>query len=127
MSKLFFLAPALFLAGSALAKPPMFTEADKGKKVSVKVGQAFTVALPSNPSTGYSWYLLSGASPWKLVGRKYMSHPADPGMVGVGGDEVFTFKATGAGSGFLRLLYLRPFEEKLDLTGAWQVKITIEK
>ena len=126
---------ALILAGaaclapttSALAKPPVLTEADKGKEIKVKLGQTFTLKLPSNPTTGYSWFLLTGPSPWASVSRKYAQSPARPGMVGVGGTETFTFKATSVGAGYLRLFYARPFEEKLDPESAWQVRIDVAK
>lgn len=133
MSKRTFLAISLLGAATlaptapVLAKPPVLTEADKGKEIKVKPGQTFTLKLPANPTTGYSWYYLDGLSPFKLTGRKYAQSPAKPGMTGVGGAETFTFKATGVGSGYLRLFYLRPFEEKLDPESAWQVRINVAK
>ena len=129
---------ALLLTGTALlalgtrvsAGPPApktITWGDRGKAVSVKLGQTFLLKLPANPSTGYAWYFLSGASPWKPVGRKYAGHPAKPGMTGVGGDETFTLKATDVGAGYLRLYYIRPFEEKIATEALWQVKVSVEK
>ena len=123
---------AALLASSppALAGPPApvtITWGNRNKEVAVKAGQTFTVRLSSNPSTGYQWYVLAGPGPFQLVGRKYAGRPAKPGVVGAGGEEVFTFKATGAGSGFLRLYYIRPFEEKIAPDALWQTKINVGK
>ena len=136
MSKLNFLAMSLLGAAvlaptlPALAGPPApvtITWGNRNKEVAVKAGQTFVVRLAANPSTGFQWYLLSGPNPFQLVGRKYQPRPARPGVVGAGGEEIFTFKATGAGSGFLRLYYIRPFEPNVAPETLWQTKINVAK
>lgn len=108
-------------------KPRVITRAALNKEIKLKLGETFTIQLDANPTTGYGWYLLSGKDPWKLVSRKYAMDSSKPGMVGVGGKETFTFKAESVGSGFLRLLYLRSFEEKINPDKTFQVRITVLK
>ena len=108
-------------------KPRVITEADRGKEIGMKLGETFTLQLAANPTTGYSWYLLTGPAPWTPVARKYVTDPHKPNMSGVGGKETFTFKAESVGGGFLRLLYLRGFEEKLNTDKAFQVRIVVNK
>ncbi|MBB6049928.1 protease inhibitor I42 family protein [Armatimonas rosea] len=108
-------------------KPRVITEADQGKEIKLRLGETFTIQLAANPTTGYSWYLLTGPAPWTPVSRKYVTDPHKPNLTGVGGKETFTFKAESVGGGFLRLLYLRGFEEKINTDKAFQVRIVVQK
>jgi inhibitor of cysteine peptidase len=78
------------------------------------VGQEFTISLPSNPTTGYSW-ALAGSLPdgLLLVGSQYKPSQPDPNVVGSGGVEEWTFKATKAGTATLTFEYRRPWEKEL--------------
>jgi predicted secreted protein len=78
--------------------------------VRVFVGEQFAIDLDSNPSTGYQWVLVGSLPPWlELVGTTYT--PTNPGMVGGGGVEKWTFRATGVGNnGIVMLEYMRPWE-----------------
>ncbi len=121
-----FLATALFAA----AHQPLTKTLgvlDKDNEVSVKLGESFTVRLPANPSTGYSWYFFSGNDPWKLKSRKYSQTPANPRLVGVGGEETFTFETTTPGTGYLRLISAQSFDAKLSLENVWQVRLKVKK
>lgn len=100
------------LAGCAtISNTRVLTPLDNGHEVSVTVGQVLVVELPSNVTTGYGWnYRISGELLEQLGQREYMvdSHPF--GMVGVGGTEIWRFKAAKAGRQTLRLDYSRPWE-----------------
>jgi inhibitor of cysteine peptidase len=84
-----------------------FTEADQ--EITVALGSEFTIALPSNPTTGFSWQLgqeLDGTV-LELVGSEYIRGRAIPGA---GGTECWTFRAAGPGETGITLNYLRPWE-----------------
>ncbi|HEX9952485.1 MAG TPA: protease inhibitor I42 family protein [Rubricoccaceae bacterium] len=83
-----------------------------GRAVRLAVGQRVTVTLDSNPTTGYGWALADSAGGTLTRDGEpvYTQAPADPGMVGVGGEQVWTFRAVRAGAGTLRLEYGRSFE-----------------
>jgi inhibitor of cysteine peptidase len=87
-------------------------ESANGRAVQLAVGQRVTVTLDSNPSTGYAWVLADsvGGALARDGAPVYTQRPAEPGMVGVGGEQVWTFRAARAGTGTLRLTYGRSFE-----------------
>lgn len=104
---------------SSQSAPKVFGENHDGKEITVKVGESFIVKLPTNPTTGYSLFLLSdGNEPWSLASRSYKTSPAPAGTVGVGGFETFTFKATRSGSTQLAIISARGFDLKNTLKQA---------
>lgn len=69
--------------------------------VTVRSGDQFTVTLPSNPSTGYSWQMVKepDGKVLKKVGSKYNEpHKQNPPIVGAGGTETWSFKSAGKGN-----------------------------
>jgi inhibitor of cysteine peptidase len=91
--------------------PVALTAADNGSTVSVKPPTAIVVTLASNPSTGYSWKLLSkSGAVVRLVSHRYV--PPKVSRPGAGGHEVWTFKAVARGTASIVLGYLRPFQPK---------------
>ncbi len=71
-----------------------FSKVASEKIFSVKPGRTFTLVLPSNRSTGYSWQLASfSASVLQTVGRKYEA--SSDARAGAGGEELWTFRAGG--------------------------------
>lgn len=86
------------------------TAADSGQTLAL--GQRVTVALASNPSTGYRWALTDSVGGALVQDGEpaYVQDVSAPGMVGVGGRETWTFQAALVGSGTLRLVYRRPSE-----------------
>jgi inhibitor of cysteine peptidase len=85
-----------------------------GRAVALAMGQRLEVRLPSNPSTGYSWSFVETPSQvLKLEGPStYQANwrTEAVGMVGVGGTEVWTFMAEGAGTQDLCFEYRRLWE-----------------
>ncbi len=61
-------------------------------------GSEFKVVIDSNPSTGYHWEIIGelDANVVELVGKEYQS-TSQPGLVGGGGIDIWTFKAVGPG------------------------------
>jgi inhibitor of cysteine peptidase len=105
----------------------ILTEADGGKEVSVPAGGTIIVRLPANPSTGYSWHFITGFddSFVRLVRHAYTRDPAPEGVVGSGGTAEITFTAGESGKGWLRFIYLRPWERDVDAESIWQVLVSI--
>lgn len=79
--------------------------------VTAYAGDQFTVTLPSNPSTGYSWQMLN--QPDAKVLRKTVAKYNEPEkpMPGKPGTETWTFKAVGKGKQSIEMVYLRPWEK----------------
>ena len=106
----FFLALALF--SGCGTNGTNLTDADNGKQITVKSGDAVTVTLVSNPTTGYSWQVMEidNAILVQDGEPEYKQSPGAEGLVGAGGTETFRFKAVGTGETKLGLGYMRPWE-----------------
>lgn len=116
------LAASLLVAGCAKPQPIALGEKDAGSVVEVGEGQRFTVRLPSNATTGFRW-VVAELGPVTQVGESVYDAPQDPGVVGAGGTETFTFKNGASGSGELRLEYRRPWEKGAPAEKTWSVTL----
>ena len=89
-------------------------EDNDGGQIELELGEILVVTLESNPSTGYRWELLEdNESILKQFGQAEFksSETSDPPMVGVGGWEIFRFKAVSTGQITLELVYHRYWED----------------
>jgi len=96
-----------------------------GSTVTLKEGENFTVTLPSNPSTGYSWQPEFDAAFLSQVVEAEFE--AESSLAGAGGAEIFEFKAVQPGTTTLTLNYERPWEENVDPVETFQIKLIIEE
>lgn len=88
-------------------------------------GKLFTVSLQSNPTTGYTWILRTLPSRISLVSSDYrQSDSCKPGMLGCGGEQVYTFRAERNGHGTIELQYGRPWEQSVEKTWSERIEIT---
>lgn len=79
--------------------------------VELRPGVMLKVKLPSNPSTGYSWGIVSAPKGLNEISEpEYVSDPAPEGMTGSGGNTTFTFHSESAAKGELKLAYKRQWE-----------------
>ncbi len=92
----------------------------------VEVGEDFTFSLASNRTTGYQWHWenrnLKGID---LVSNTYVIKDASEGMVGVGGQSVWTFKGLSKGEYTLDMAYYRPFGEKA-IVNSTKIKVIVQ-
>jgi predicted secreted protein len=117
-------------AGGATEKVVVTVTAPMSPKkpipVAVPVGSAFTIALASNQTTGYSWRLAK--TPNKAIVERVGSTFTGPteGRLGMGGIETWTFRATGVGKVTMVLEYVRPWEKgaKPEKTQAFAVSVS---
>ena len=77
--------------------------------VQLKPDELYTVSLPSNPTTGYSWEVKIESELISLVSQEYQGHGAE--MVGAGGVEIFTLLAQESGQIQITFSYLRSWED----------------
>lgn len=79
--------------------------------ITARVGDQFTLTLPSSPGTGYSWQMLNqpDAKVLKKTDSGY-NEPEKP-MPGKPGTETWSFKAVGKGKQRIEMVYLRPWEK----------------
>jgi inhibitor of cysteine peptidase len=90
----------------------VFTSPDKPIMVD-KSSATFSIILESNPTTGYSWFLVKYDSNLIVpVSRKY--YPSNTKLIGAGGYEKWTFRIKPMGFVvpqviFIQLAYVRPW------------------
>ena len=85
------------------------TEADLGREVAARVGDAVVVQLPENPTTGFRWALASPQGDVLDLAHDGFQ-PSAQTSVGAGGLRVFRFRAKRAGSGRIELRLARAWE-----------------
>jgi inhibitor of cysteine peptidase len=112
------LAAVIFVAAHAIvagqtgaAGVKVVTEKTTGL-VSVKVGATLEVKLEANHTTGYSWVAAPAVDPVlvRQGATAYQEHSAG-GKTGVGGMEIWRFKAVKAGKQALQFEYRKPWEK----------------
>jgi predicted secreted protein len=96
------------------------------KSISAKVGERFTVALPSNITIPMKWRLepTPDGKVLTLTDEKHFDQPPAgcDGCVGYGGTRIFGFEAKGAGKQTLKFT-LRPLT---DPKGTAQKEVAID-
>jgi len=118
------LGTAVLAAGCNRAAVTVGPE-QSGTSVTLEVGQQLKVALPSNPSTGYSWQVVSVPSCLESVGESEFESEAEEGVVGAGGTETFTFSGKESGTGSLELEYTRSWETGVEPEDAFAIDVTV--
>jgi predicted secreted protein len=89
---------------------------DPGVPIKVPVGQEFSIALASNPSTGFGWKMTLPVDQktLKFLGSEYVAPQTT--MMGAPGQEVYKFKALISGETKADFVYARPWEPKVSPT-----------
>jgi inhibitor of cysteine peptidase len=100
----------LMTACSSLPKQVSADASSSGKQIEIAVGGSITVTLDSNATTGYSWELKGISNPAILEKTDNKYEAPTSGLMGAGGNEVWTFKALKAGTTTLSMEYSQPWE-----------------
>ncbi len=79
--------------------------------VSGRVGDVFVLTLPSNPSTGYSWEIAALPAQFDSAKQDFKPQNTAKGLTGAPVDTVFRFVGKTTGTGFVTLVYRRPWEQ----------------
>lgn len=105
------------------------TEEDSGGTVTIGMEDSLIVALDSNPTTGFSWTLvsISNTSVVTNVSSEYIPDPTPTGepMVGSGGEEIWTFAPQAAGTSTIEMMYSRPWES-VEPAARFNITVTVE-
>lgn len=122
--------PALALALGACAAPAwagLFPHVlTASGTVTVKPDDDFLVALPANPTTGYSWAAtVSNAKVVTADGAAYRA-PASKAM-GAGGEQVLAFEAQHPGTATITLSYRRPWEKSTPAAQTVTIVVRVSK
>lgn len=96
------------------------------EEVRALAGKEFSITLPANHTTGYSWRLATKLDPAALTLLSNTYNPSTSGMVGAGGEEVWTFSAPTKGTTQLTFEYVRPFEKNTPPAKTAKFSVVIE-
>ncbi len=99
---------------------------DSGRRVELRVGQRFSVALRANDSTGYSWKVVSSGGPvLRMLGEP--AFVEDSRRAGAGGTATYEFRAEEAGDAALRLVYVRAWEKDAKPSQTFSLTVVVTK
>jgi len=119
---------SLTLLAACAQHPPQTVELDAESECPqrLKVGQALTLTLPGNPSTGYRWRIENpAASILKSLGPEVYSAPDDTDVVGSAGSSTWRYLASSAGEAHLVLVYQRPWEAEVAPVQSFECKVIV--
>ena len=83
---------------------------DQPETAQTQVGDTFTISLPSNPTTGYSWELDFDADYLELVSDDFV---ITSNLFGAPGIQSFELKAINQGRTELTMIYKRSWEDQV--------------
>ncbi len=94
--------------------------------VMTEEGKEFTVRLSANRTTGFQWRPVEPLDERfvKLVRSEYV--PFDTGVTGAGGEEIWTFLATGKGETEFTMEYVRPWEKAQSEVKTATIKVSVK-
>jgi inhibitor of cysteine peptidase len=128
MKPLFTILCALALAAPALADPVNTTVyTDPTVPVTVKAGREFLIALPGNPTTGYSWAAKASNPDVAIFGTANERQSArGRTIMGTGGQQLFVLDAMHIGTAKVVFSYGRPWLKGTlpTRTESFTIKIT---
>ena len=84
------------------------------------------LALSQNPSTGYSWQVVSSGGPVLQQAGEPTFTP-DSKLHGAGGTATYRYKAVVEGTSALKLVYRRPWEKDVAPAASFEVTIVVRK
>lgn len=94
----------------------IYNETDEGRQIHLQAGEGFTLALNSNPATGFKWLLMPECLQLiELEKEYYQPREQEPHFIGGGGKQYWVFRALAPGRTGILLNYRRIWEEKEPL------------
>ncbi len=103
----------------------VLNESDNNKDVKVAKGELFTIMLPAQPSTGFTWEV-TAVDP-KILGQyakpifRYSSK-----LMGAKGSYMLRFRALKTGESPVQLAYRRNFEKKIAPAKTYKVVVQVQ-
>jgi predicted secreted protein/putative hemolysin len=85
-----------------------YTQADNNAIVQIANGGQFAVKLDANPTTGFEWNA-TVTQGLVITNSSYQQNANPGGMVGVGGTQMWTLKATATGKQTFSAIYKQPW------------------
>jgi len=106
---------------SLLPRGILLEAPDSGSDIFLAQGEALQVKLPSTPSTGFSWAVVSNSPSVLRPAGEPKYDPPGKGAAGAAGTQTFDFRVVGGGGAFLELVYRRPSDKDAAPARRWSV------
>jgi inhibitor of cysteine peptidase len=123
-TKLMIVLGILTLLAACTPNISVFT--DPGTHIIVNKGDRFSIELPSNATTGYSWEFGTPIDTEYLTFVKTDYINPDTTLVGAGGTQVWIFETIQPGLTTIQLEYKRPWEVDVPALQTAQFDVTIQ-
>ena len=115
----------MMLQCTLFAKEIIVTQKDNTKNVELEVGDTLKVVLAGNPTTGYTWQLLSfNKAHLQLIQESYTS--SNSTLCGAGGTYTFELSAVAKGTSPISLVYHRSWEKDLPPYRTFDLTIEVK-
>lgn len=119
------LSLALLSACAQQPTQPAALDAESECPTRLQVGQALTLTLPSNPSTGYRWRVENpAANVLQSLGPEVYSAPEED-VVGSAGVSTWRYQASSTGDAQLVLVYQQPWAADVAPVQTFDCKIIV--
>lgn len=119
--------PVVAPAGSRENGMLVLSPADNNRIAQVKIGERFTVRLPSNPATGFTWAVDENDGRLLKLENTNYAEPSEPGIVGARGRQIFTFSARRVGETAVKFKYWRFWDGDASVTERYVVTLQIRE
>ncbi|PBQ11578.1 peptidase inhibitor I42 [Pseudomonas congelans] len=125
-----FVAPLSLALLTACAQTPkniVSIDTQKDCPLTLQSGQTLILTLPSNPTTGFRWLTQNPAQNiLRSLGPEVYANAESKEMVGNGGQSVWRFKATDAGTGRLMMVYQQPWAPEVAPEQTFECAISVK-
>jgi len=113
--------------GASPAVGPVRLDASAdGTTIELATGTEVSVALEGNPTTGFDWRVAGVVPPQLTATSDTLESSVTPGIVGAGGVRVFNYTAAAAGTGVLKLEYLRSWETTVPPAKTFSLTVVVK-
>lgn len=93
------------------------------RELAVAVGQTFQVTLCSNASTGFAWEVPTWTGDPAVELVQLGNDAPATALPGAAGTQIFTFRATAAGTTRIEFVYSQPWAG--GMKGTWRLAVTV--
>ena len=110
---------------SAASMTLTLTEADHGRAVRAKKGEAIQIVLEGNPTTGFTW-IVDDLDTKVVAATTTPTYVPSSSALGAGGKFTLNFVALARGQTNMRVIYIRPSERGLQPAKTFAIMITVD-
>jgi inhibitor of cysteine peptidase len=123
------LAMACAVTACVVAPPRELDGAANDSRVLLEPHQQLVIRLDANPTTGYTWVAVRGATAVLVEDDAPFWRPVSEGapLVGQGGWTTFRYSAVAEGSDTLELAYRRSWEKEAPPVSTFRLDVTVKK